>query len=66
MPIWGTSTGGYFSCPHCRARYAVTHVRVRERRKGAAICLVCDKTMSEWDDAIEPAYVLVERPQAPN
>jgi len=62
MPIWGTSSGGYFSCPHCRARYAVTHAHARERRKGAATCMVCDKTMSEWDDVAQPSYVLIERP----
>jgi hypothetical protein len=64
MSIWGTTSGGYFSCPHCRARYAVTRVHAPERRKGAAICLVCDNTMSEWHDATQPSYVLIERPPA--
>ena len=64
MPIWGTTTAGYFRCPHCHARYAVTHVQARERRKGAATCLVCEQTMSEWNDAAEPSYVLIERPPA--
>jgi predicted Zn finger-like uncharacterized protein len=63
MAIWGTTSEGYFSCPHCRARYAVTHRHAPERRKGTAVCLVCEQTMSAWDEEpMQPSYVLIERP----
>lgn len=65
MAIWGSNSGGYFFCPHCGARYAVTHRHLPERRKGAAACLACDRTMSEWHDNTQPTYVLIERPADP-
>ena len=64
MPIWGTVTSGVFTCPHCRARYAVTHVRLPAPKKGHATCIACEGTMSKWESAAEPSYTLIERPQA--
>jgi predicted Zn finger-like uncharacterized protein len=62
MPIWGTSASGVFTCPHCRARYAVSHVHSPVPKKGQAQCIACNRTMSEWHSSAAPRYTLIERP----
>jgi predicted Zn finger-like uncharacterized protein len=57
----GSATSGLFKCPHCGSRYAVSLVQLVEMKKGQAKCAVCDRTMSEWNETVQPNYTLVER-----
>jgi uncharacterized protein (DUF983 family) len=66
MTIWGTATGGLFTCPHCGARYAVRHFHTPQAKRGVAICAACDRQMSEWNSVEQPSYTLIERPQQNN
>jgi hypothetical protein len=62
MTIWGTATGGLFTCPHCGARYAVRHIHTLEATQGVATCTACERQMSEWNSVEQPSYTLIERP----
>ena len=65
MTEWGSVTSGLFKCPHCGARYAVTVAQMAEVKAGMAKCLVCERTMSEWNEKVQPSYTLVKRPDEP-
>jgi hypothetical protein len=62
MTIWGTASGGLFTCPHCGARYAVRRVHTPEATQGIATCAACERQMSAWNSNEQPSYTLIERP----
>jgi hypothetical protein len=64
MPLTGGITPGRsFFCRYCGALYAVTHSRRTEMERGTAKCVVCERTMDEWEPNSVPAYKLVHRPE---
>ena len=42
-----------------------TVAQMAEVRAGLAKCLVCERTMSEWNEKAQPSYTLVKRPGEP-
>jgi predicted Zn finger-like uncharacterized protein len=64
MPLTGGITPGRsFFCRHCGALYAVTHAQSQAVERGVAKCVVCERTMDEWQSDSVPTYKLVHRPE---
>lgn len=66
VKVWKTGDGPEFTCPHCRAVYAVRITRYPSRESDSATCDVCRKTMNSWNSTDSPAYTLIRQPEAPS
>src|SRR5438034_728292 len=51
------------TCPHCGARYEVTHKRRGEPAYHTAVCSYCGDVMAEWDGCTRH-YHRIKRPRA--
>jgi transcription elongation factor Elf1 len=51
----------YFECPHCGAFYHVSCMKICDRKRASAKCIVCDKVMLTWNSSRVPSFTLVKR-----
>jgi predicted Zn finger-like uncharacterized protein len=51
----------FFECPHCSAFYRVSLVKICERRRASAKCVVCHKIMLTWNSPRVPSFTLAKR-----
>jgi transcription elongation factor Elf1 len=63
VQTWKTRPGEDFTCPHCKAVYAVTITRYPTRDSDKATCQVCGEVMTTWNDTAVPNFTLKERPK---
>ncbi len=71
MPLTGAiPEGRSFFCPHCGALYTVTYSQrtvtysqPSNSDSNVAKCVVCGKTMDQWDSTKVPTFKLIHRPE---